>query len=46
MTTVATTTVRNLDYNGSLTPGASTTFGFIAGGSGPVVAPTVSCAAM
>lgn len=38
-------TARNVDYNGSLGAGGSTTFGFIGSHSGSNPAPTLSCAA-
>ena len=37
--------VRNVDYNGALGPGASTTFGFTLNVTGDVPAPPVSCVA-
>ncbi|MBO0869520.1 MAG: cellulose binding domain-containing protein [Micromonosporaceae bacterium] len=37
-------TVRNAPYNGSLAPGATTTFGYLGNSSGTVSAPTLSCA--
>lgn len=39
----ATVTARNVDYNGRLAAGASTTFGFIAGWTGSNARPEVSC---
>jgi mannan endo-1,4-beta-mannosidase len=39
----ATATARNVDYNGSLTAGASTTFGFLGSWSGTNSAPTLAC---
>jgi alpha-L-fucosidase 2 len=40
----ASVTVRNVDYNGSLAAGASTTFGFLANWNGTNAIPTnVSC---
>ncbi|MEH0935863.1 cellulase family glycosylhydrolase [Micromonospora psammae] len=41
----ATYTARNVDYNGRLAAGASTTFGFIASWNGGNAAPAVSCTA-
>jgi lysophospholipase L1-like esterase len=38
-------TVQNLSWNGSLNPGASTTFGFIAGWNGTNTAPAATCTA-
>jgi expansin (peptidoglycan-binding protein) len=38
-------TARNVSYNGALAPGASTTFGFLAGTSGTPVAPALGCTA-
>jgi cellulase/cellobiase CelA1 len=42
--TGATVLARNASYNGSLAPGASTTFGFLANWSGTNSVPTLSCA--
>ncbi|MET1075938.1 MAG: GDSL-type esterase/lipase family protein [Umezawaea sp.] len=39
-----TVTVKNVDYNGSLAAGTSTTFGFIASGSGAAAVGTATCA--
>ncbi|MEU1680419.1 cellulase family glycosylhydrolase [Micromonospora zamorensis] len=39
----ATVTARNVDYNGRLAAGASTTFGFIGGWTGSNARPEVSC---
>jgi lysophospholipase L1-like esterase len=39
-----TVTVKNVDYNGSLGAGASTTFGFIASGAGAAAVGTATCA--
>ncbi|TYB38099.1 hypothetical protein FXF50_10575 [Micromonospora sp. AP08] len=36
---------RNASWNGSLAPGAQTTFGFLAGGAGANLVPVVACAA-
>lgn len=36
-------TARNASWNGSLAPGAQTTFGFLAGGAGANPVPVVSC---
>ncbi|MEU1398237.1 cellulase family glycosylhydrolase [Micromonospora zamorensis] len=41
----ATVTARNVDYNGRLAAGASTTFGFIGGWTGTNSLPAVSCTA-
>lgn len=41
----ATVTARNVDYNGRLAAGASTTFGFIGGWTGANSLPAVSCTA-
>ncbi|MGC5307621.1 cellulase family glycosylhydrolase [Micromonospora zamorensis] len=41
----ATVTARNVDYNGRLAAGASTTFGFIGGWTGSNARPEVSCTA-
>lgn len=41
----STVTARNLSYNGALSPGASTSFGFLGSSSGTVTAPTVTCTA-
>ncbi|MEU1362273.1 cellulase family glycosylhydrolase [Micromonospora zamorensis] len=41
----ATVTARNVDYNGRLAAGASTTFGFIGGWAGSNARPEVSCTA-
>ncbi|TQJ21209.1 mannan endo-1,4-beta-mannosidase [Micromonospora sp. A202] len=41
----ATVTARNVDYNGRLAAGASTTFGFIGGWTGTNGLPAVSCTA-
>ncbi|MFG2166738.1 cellulose binding domain-containing protein [Micromonospora chersina] len=38
-------TARNASWNGSLAPGAQTTFGFLAGGTGANPVPVVACAA-
>ncbi|MEU9823881.1 cellulose binding domain-containing protein [Micromonospora chersina] len=38
-------TARNASWNGSLAPGAQTTFGFLAGGIGANPVPVVACAA-
>ncbi|MFF5052732.1 cellulase family glycosylhydrolase [Micromonospora sp. NPDC000663] len=40
-----TVTARNVDYNGRLAAGASTSFGFIGGWTGTNAAPVVSCTA-
>ncbi len=40
-----TVTVKNVDYNGSLAAGTSTTFGFIASGTGTAAVGTATCAA-
>lgn len=40
-----TVTVRNVDYNGSLVAGASTTFGFIASGAGTAAVGAATCTA-
>ncbi|MFC8298739.1 cellulase family glycosylhydrolase [Micromonospora orduensis] len=46
LTTSGTTvTARNVDYNGRLAAGASTSFGFIGGWTGTNAAPVVSCTA-
>ena len=42
-TSGSTLTARNLPYNGSVAPGAATTYGYI--GSGPATAPGLACAA-
>ncbi len=39
-----TVSVKNVDYNGSLTAGASTTFGFIASGAGAAAVGSATCA--
>ena len=39
-------TARNVDYNGSLGAGGSTTFGFIGSQTGSNAVPTLSCAAV
>ncbi|MBE1490057.1 chitin-binding protein [Plantactinospora soyae] len=39
-------TARNVDYNGSLGSGGSTTFGFVGSQSGSNAVPTLSCAAV
>ena len=39
-----TVTVKNVDYNGSLAAGASTTFGFIASGAGSAAVGSATCA--
>jgi mannan endo-1,4-beta-mannosidase len=44
-TSGSTVTARNVDYNGSLGAGASTTFGFLASWNGTNAVPTVSCTA-
>lgn len=41
----STVTARNVDYNGRLGAGASTTFGFLGSWNGTNPAPTVSCTA-
>lgn len=38
-------TATNVNYNGTLAPSASTTFGFLGSSTGTNGAPTVSCAA-
>jgi hypothetical protein len=40
-----TVTVQNVDYNGSLAAGASTTFGFIASGAGTAAVGAATCTA-
>ncbi|WP_067505275.1 cellulase family glycosylhydrolase [Actinoplanes sp. TFC3] len=45
-TTGATATARNVSYNGSLTAGASTTFGFLASWAASNGPPTLSCTAV
>lgn len=44
-TSGSTATARNVDYNGTLSPGGSTTFGFIGAWNGTNAAPAVSCTA-
>jgi len=39
----STATVRNMSYNGTLAPGAATTFGFTASAPGVPVLPPVTC---
>lgn len=41
----AAVTARNVDYNGRLAAGASTSFGFIGGWTGSNATPAVSCTA-
>jgi mannan endo-1,4-beta-mannosidase len=40
-----TVTARNMNYNGNLTAGASTTFGFLGSRNGTNIAPTLTCTA-
>lgn len=42
--TGTTVTARNLSWNGGLTPGGSTSFGFLASSTGTNPAPVVGCA--
>ncbi|PMR61574.1 beta-mannosidase, partial [Verrucosispora sp. ts21] len=44
-TSGSTVTARNVDYNGRLGAGASTSFGFIGGWAGTNSVPTVTCTA-
>jgi len=37
------TTAHNADYNGTLAPGATTTFGYVANGTAPQTPPTTTC---
>lgn len=43
--TGSTVTARNLDWNGTLAPGAEATFGFLGSATGTPTVPTVSCVA-